>query len=386
MSTIRTLIIVLTILRFSFSGFSQEAFHNFGSIQIHSAGQIGFHIDVINNGEFDNNIGRVGFYNENSLMVSGDNKPVFYDLEIDVKEDLILEVGVGVGHFQEFINGRVITPRDEKNVSLDYIHDAPYLGEGDDRYVDGYASLVGDLNFSFPVGDDFRLRPLKIDSEAATETSRAAYFFENPNTPNYFLESFDSEEYDDSLFGVSIFEFWDLDGNKRTQVTLTWDNNSNIPTLVENIEDLRVVGWNKALKKWVNLGNTNVIGDLNNGEISSDVITPDDYEVLTFGSSNRLFDGDLEIFTAVSPNGDGMNDTFKIQGLSKFPDNELFIYNRWGILVFQKEAYHENQNFEGISEGRATISKESELPEGTYYYVLNITGVKDRAGYLYINR
>ncbi|MHA7056153.1 gliding motility-associated C-terminal domain-containing protein [Aquimarina sp. M1] len=382
MSNFKTIIIALL----SLSGSAQEAFHNFGSVRVHSAGQIGFHIDVINNGEFDNNVGKVGFYNDNSLTVSGESKPVFYDLEIDVKEDMILEVGVGVANFQEFVNGRVLTNRDAKNVTLDYLNDAPYLGENNDRYVDGYASLTGNLDFSFPVGDDYRVRPIKIESEAATESSRAAYFFENPNAPNFFADTFDTEAYEDLLFGISIFEFWDLEGNKETKVTLTWDSNSNIPTLVEDIEDLRVVGWNKALRKWVNLGNAMVIGSMEEGEISSEAIIPDDYEVLTFGSSTRLLDGDLEIFTAVSPNGDGMNDTFKIQGLSKFPDNELFIYNRWGVLVFQKEAYHENQNFAGISEGRATVNKESELPAGTYFYKLNIEGAKNRAGYLYINR
>ncbi|WP_035085243.1 gliding motility-associated C-terminal domain-containing protein [Aquimarina latercula] len=377
-------IIIITLI--GFSGFTQEAFHNFGNVQIHSTAQIGFHINVMNNGEFDNNAGKTGFYNDNSLTVSGNNEPVFHDLEIDVKDDLVLEIGVGVTNFQEFVNGRVITDRDEKSVSLDYINDAPYLGEHDDRYVDGYATLNGNLDFSFPVGDDFRLRPIKIENEAASNGSRAAYFFENPNTPNFFVDSFDTEMYEDLLFGVSIFEFWDLDGSNETRVTLTWDSNSNIPTLVGDLNDLRVVGWSKELRKWVNLGNTSVFGDVNKGEISSKAIIPDDYEVLTFGSSNRLLDGDLEIFTAVSPNGDGMNDTFKIQGLSNFPDNELFIYNRWGVLVFQKKAYHENQNFAGISEGRVTISQKSELPEGTYYYVLNITGAKDRAGYFYINR
>jgi len=167
---------------------------------------------------------------------------------------------------------------------------------------------------------------------------------------------------------------------------LTWDNNSNIPTLVENLEDLRVIGWSKIDKRWVNLGNTFVSGDLNEGEISSNTIIPDEYEVLTFGASNRLLDGDLEVYNAVSPNGDGLNDTFRIQGLSRYPDNELFIYNRWGVLVFQKKAYHESQDFAGISEGRVTISQKSELPEGTYYYVLNIVGAKERAGYFYINR
>lgn len=370
----------------SFLGFAQDAFHNFGNAQIHGAGKVGFHIDVINDGEFNDNKGKVGFYSENSLTVSGDNNPVFYDVEIDTKEGLFLDIAVGVTNFQEFVNGRVITDRDQKNISLDYIGDAPYLGESDERYVDGYATLSGLLDFSFPVGDDFRLRPIKIESGAATNTSRAAYFFENPNTPNFFTERFDTEQYEELLYGVSIFEFWDLDGNQSTKVTLTWDSNSNIPTLVEDVEDLRVVGWSKSLKKWVNLGNTNVIGDLDDGEISSDVIIPDDYEVLTFGSSNRLLDGDLEIFTAVSPNGDGYNDTFRIQGLSQFPNNEVSIYNRWGVLVFQKKGYHENQNFAGISEGRVTISKESKLPEGTYYYVLTIEGAKDRAGYLYISR
>jgi len=99
---------------------------------------------------------------------------------------------------------------------------------------------------------------------------------------------------------------------------------------------------------------------------------------------------DLEIFTAVSPNGDGFNDTFVIQGLTQFPDNELFIYNRWGVLVYSRKAYHEVQQtseaFNGISQGRATIAKGEELPVGTYYYVLNIKGTKDRAGYLYITR
>ncbi|WP_299603266.1 gliding motility-associated C-terminal domain-containing protein [uncultured Aquimarina sp.] len=379
-------IFTFTLIAVSFLGFAQDAFHNFGNAQIHGAGTVGFHIDVINDGEFNDNKGKVGFYSENNLTVSGDNNPVFYDVEIDTKEGLFLDVAVGVTNFQEFVNGRVITDREQKNISLDYIGDAPYLGESDERYVDGYATLSGLLDFSFPVGDDFRLRPIKIESGAATNTSRAAYFFENPNTPNFFTERFNTEQYEELLYGVSIFEFWDLDGNQSTKVTLTWDSNSNIPTLVDDVEDLRVVGWSKSLKKWVNLGNTNVIGDLDNGEISSDVIIPDDYEVLTFGSSNRLLDGDLEVFTAVSPNGDGYNDTFRIQGLSQFPNNQVSIYNRWGVLVFQKKAYHENQNFAGISEGRATVSKESKLPEGTYYYVLTIEGAKDRAGYLYINR
>ncbi len=364
---------------------AQEVFRNVGDIQIHDQGQIGFHTDVINDGNFDNNLGFAGFYNENrSLTVSGDNRPIFYDLEIDVEDDLNLEVAVGVLHFQEFVNGRVITPRDRRSVSLDYIADAPYLGENDDRFVDGYATLTGLLDFTFPIGDDFRLRPMRIESQAATNTARGAYFFEDPNSPNFFSSNFNTDSFDNLLFGVSEFEFWDLDGDIETRVTLTWDDNSNIPTLVDDLADLRVTGWDPNLERWVNLGNSAVSGDLNNGEITSELFIPDNYVVITFGTSNRILDGDFEIFTAVSPNGDGINDTFIIQGIAQFPNNELSIFNRWGVEVYNKKGY--NNTWGGISEGRATIAKGEELPVGTYYYVLKIEGQKDRAGYLYINR
>jgi len=243
---------------------------------------------------------------------------------------------------------------------------------------------AGALDFTFPIGDDFRLRPMRIEDGASVNTARGAYFFNDPQ--------FNTQNIEPTLFGVSIFEFWDLDSDIETRVTLTWDDNSNIPTLVEGIEDLRVVGWSPNTEQWVNLGNSGTNGDLSNGEITSEPFIPNDYTVLTFGSSELLLDGDFEIFNGVSPNNDGDNDFFMIQGLGNYPNNEVFIYNRWGVLVYQRKAYHEAQAndgadaFNGISQGRATIAKGEELPVGTYYYILKVEGLKDRAGYLYINR
>ncbi|MEW7290994.1 gliding motility-associated C-terminal domain-containing protein [Aquimarina sp. 2304DJ70-9] len=381
----RFYILALVVLLSSFGLNAQTLFCNFGTVQIHDQGQVGFHIDVVNNGTFDQNLGLVGFYNPNGgLNVSGSNRPVFYDLDIDVRDELFLDVAVGVTNFQEFINGRVETPRDRPNVSLDYINDTPYLGENDDRFVDGYATITGLLDFTFPIGDDFRLRPMSIQSQAAVNTARGAYFFEDPNAPNFFSENFNTDIFSNTLFGVSQFEFWDLDGDIETRVTLTWDDNSNIPTLVDDLEDLRVVGWDPTLEQWVNLGNFAASGDLNNGAITSELFIPDNYVIITFGTSDLILDGDLEIFTAVSPNGDGFNDTFIIQGIAQFPNNELSIFNRWGVEIYNKKGY--DNSWGGISEGRATIAKGEELPVGTYYYVLKIEGQKDRAGYLYINR
>ena len=60
---------------------AQEAVHNYGTIQIHDAAMVGFHLDLINNGSFDQNLGLVGFYGDNtSIKVSYESSPNFASL------------------------------------------------------------------------------------------------------------------------------------------------------------------------------------------------------------------------------------------------------------------------------------------------------------------
>ena len=108
-------------------------------------------------------------------------------------------------------------------------------------------------------------------------------------------------------------------------------------------------------------------------------------------NNHQPSEDDLEIYNLVTPNGDNDNDVFTIRNIELFPDNTIEIYNRWGVLVYETRGYGQNGNyFRGISEGRVTISQSSELPVGTYFYVLkyrNNSGVsRERSGYLYINR
>jgi gliding motility-associated-like protein len=66
----------------------------------------------------------------------------------------------------------------------------------------------------------------------------------------------------------------------------------------------------------------------------------------------------MKAFNAVSPDGDGLNDFFLIQGIECYPNNTVEIYNRWGIRVFGVDGYDNKNNvFRGLSEGRATVSK-----------------------------
>ena len=97
------------------------------------------------------------------------------------------------------------------------------------------------------------------------------------------------------------------------------------------------------------------------------------------------------VSNALTPNGDGMNDYFHIEGLDCFSNNTVEIYNRWGVLVFETSRYNNVDNvFEGFSKGRTTISQPEGIPAGTYYYVIKYVdfsgnGVQ-KVGYLYLNR
>ena len=130
--------------------------------------------------------------------------------------------------------------------------------------------------------------------------------------------------------------------------------------------------------------------DLTNNDNDGDG-DPDDPTVVVLPF---VLDTTFEIFNGVTPNGDGANDYFLIEGISNWPNNNVKIFNRWGVLVFETDGYggsDDSQNvFRGISEGRVTVQKNEELPTGTYFYILTFPadnpGKASYNGYLYINR
>ncbi len=83
----------------------------------------------------------------------------------------------------------------------------------------------------------------------------------------------------------------------------------------------------------------------------------------------------LKIPNAFSPNGDGINDFYVIEGIEEYPNNELYIYNRWGELVYYKEKYDNSWNGEPLlnppPKGGLIIGK-NKLVEGTYFFVLKL--------------
>ena len=67
----------------------------------------------------------------------------------------------------------------------------------------------------------------------------------------------------------------------------------------------------------------------------------------------------------ITPNGDGLNDVFHIDGIDRYPDNLLIIVNRWGSEVYRKKNYK--------NEWDGTYGSDI-LPTGVYFYVLTVKG------------
>ena len=112
---------------------------------------------------------------------------------------------------------------------------------------------------------------------------------------------------------------------------------------------------------------------------------------LEAGCNAEVVDTGIAVANEVlTPDNDGVNDFFRIENIESFPNNTVQIYNRWGIVVYEMSGYDNSTNvFTGTSDGRATISTDSELPVGVYFYVIKFNNNGDnlsKSGYLYINR
>ncbi|TVZ51640.1 Ig-like domain-containing protein [Dokdonia sp. Hel_I_53] len=128
--------------------------------------------------------------------------------------------------------------------------------------------------------------------------------------------------------------------------------------------------------------------DLTNNDLDGDG-DPDDPTIVVFQGVLNI--ADIEVFNGISPNGDGRNDYFMIQGIENYPNNNVQIFNRWGVQVFDINGYTNNDStkrWDGTSNARATMNSEDQVPSGTYYYIIEYDtpdGTRNKAGYLYVN-
>jgi gliding motility-associated-like protein len=78
---------------------------------------------------------------------------------------------------------------------------------------------------------------------------------------------------------------------------------------------------------------------------------------------------DLELYNTFTPNADGQNDLWLIGEITqtRFANNQITLLNRWGMEV---RSFTNYDNVSVVWDG--TDASGQELPQGVYYYVLEI--------------
>ncbi|WP_317174321.1 HYR-like domain-containing protein [Aegicerativicinus sediminis] len=90
------------------------------------------------------------------------------------------------------------------------------------------------------------------------------------------------------------------------------------------------------------------------------------------------------ISTAVTPNGDNVNDFFTITGIENCGFTiDLKIFNRWGAMIFDSNNYDNTWSGESSD---ASVGGANKVPTGTYYYIINLrnSGLPPFTGPIYI--
>lgn len=122
--------------------------------------------------------------------------------------------------------------------------------------------------------------------------------------------------------------------------------------------------------------------------MSSPDFVCDPVEELASNAVRLIFNTTI-IPSGFSPNGDSINEVFKIPGLIETPDFTMEVFDRWGNSVYK----YDNAGslspvwWDGRSTGNMTLSKGELVPAGTYFYLIhyndgNSAPVK---GWVYVN-
>ncbi|MDH5398174.1 MAG: gliding motility-associated C-terminal domain-containing protein, partial [Cyclobacteriaceae bacterium] len=92
-------------------------------------------------------------------------------------------------------------------------------------------------------------------------------------------------------------------------------------------------------------------------------------------------------YQGVSPNGDGENDFFTIDCIARFPDNNVKIFNRAGVLVYEASGYdNAHEIFDGTGKNGIYFTGD-QVPDGTYFFIIDkMDGTKPTYGYLELLR
>jgi gliding motility-associated-like protein len=367
---------------------------NIDNSQLMNDGQLNIYKHFQNNGTIDFiNQGQISFLGEDKQSISGTATVYTYDLwfENAKSRDFDIETSVEVANEAAFKAGVVHLIGNE--ASFTFGNNAQAVEMSHDSFVDGWVKKMGQQDFVFPIGNDGFYRPAELtEINQANEMFQMQYVWADP-AGNGQLRPLDQKS--KSIKDINDTEYWNytsLNEDSIAILTLSWDElTTATPILEGNLNTLRIVFWDEQQQVWMDLGGAI---DVANQRITTiNPIKSSGVYTLATGNEEYILPGDIVVYNGLSPNGDGVNDFLRFDGLEKYPENSVTIFNRWGSVVFETKGYDNEENvFKGFSQGNLTVSGDKTLPTGTYFYVLDYKLEEDvqslpirKSGYIYIS-
>lgn len=372
-----------------------EDFKNTTSGEFHNDGESFIYANFNNNGvvDFYQQTGTTLFIGKLPQLISGNEESFFYNLYFDNQSGpapFHLSGSISTLGTTDFRNG--IVDIDNYGGRFTFIDDADHVNTSDFSHVDGPVEKYGNTDFIYPIGDAGYYRFAGIASlQPPSALFEAKYFLENSGNLHPHQLKPDVVELIDNQ------EYWTIKptgtNNKSVMLTLSWRAETTPAAIIADPqeENIHIVRWDVEKNMWVDEGG------VVNPTAKTVTTAIEKYGIFTLARvhSENILPCELVVYNAVTPNGDGVNDFFRIDRSNNSCAQNLHVqvFNRWGVKVFESRNYGEGGNvFTGYSDGRMTIQGENQLPTGTYFYILNYdyntsSGTRNykKAGYLYLN-
>jgi gliding motility-associated-like protein len=173
------------------------------------------------------------------------------------------------------------------------------------------------------------------------------------------------------LNGEAVLDF--------TQIDVNTSDNCGIDTIIfsQSLFTCSDVGVTQVVVTVIDNSGNISIGNIKITVIGSGIDT--DFDGIDDSCDDYIDTNAVVIPTGYSPNGDGFNDVFEILGLNNFDNKSLTVYNRHGGLVYENPIY--DNTWDGT-----LLNTGVEVPDATYYYLLQLDNGVIKSGFVYINR
>ena len=277
-----------------------------------------------------------------------------------------------------FDSGSFLTEHGSEGGVVSFAPHSNWEGADHSTHIDGNVKVYNPTHFIFPTGHDGVFQPFALSG--ATGVNALVVDYRNQAHSNLTPTT--------GLIKIHPLHYWGVQGaSGSARVELTWNTFSQLDTFIEDaaLNDLTIVGYKdgvwELLASKVEESATTLSGQIT----SSDLVALTPYSAFALGLKG-ISDGDggteemPRVAEGISPNGDGVNDTWVIHGIQNYPNAQIYVHNRTGEVVYQALNGYNNDWIGDWNETGKT------LPSAPYFYTIDLDadGKIDLHGWLYI--